>query len=39
MLAWKETPWWMIEGRTALIKKDKSKGSEASNYRPLNVFP
>ena len=32
-----EAPQWMTKGRTVLIWKDKSKGNEASNYRPLHV--
>ena len=34
-----ETPWWMIKGRTVLIQNDKSKGNEASNYRPITCLP
>ena len=26
---------WMVEGRTILLMKDPTKGSEASNYRPI----
>ena len=28
-------PDWMVEGRTILLMKDSTKGSEASNYRPI----
>ena len=28
----------MTEGRTVLIQKDKSKGNEASNYRPITCL-
>ena len=34
-----ETPRWMSKGRTVLIQKDKSKGNEASNYRPITCLP
>ena len=34
-----ETPWWMTKGRTGIIQKDKSKGNEASNYRPITCLP
>ena len=29
----------MTKGRTVLIQKDKSKGNEASNYRPITYLP
>ena len=29
----------MTKGRTVLIKKDKSKGNEASNYHPFTCLP
>ena len=32
-------PSWLIEGRTALLQKDKSKGNIASNYRPITCLP
>ena len=32
-------PIWMTKGRTTLIKKDKSKGNVASNYRPITSLP
>ena len=28
-------PDWVVEGRTILLMKDPTKGSEASNYRPI----
>ena len=34
-----ETPRWMIKGRAVLIQKDKSKGNEVSNYRPITCLP
>ena len=34
-----ETPRWMTKGITVLIQKDKSKGNEASNYRPITCLP
>ena len=34
-----ETPRWMTKGRTVLLQKDKSKGNEASNYRPIKCLP
>ena len=33
------TPAWMTKGRTVLRKKDKSKGTFASNYRPITSLP
>ena len=30
-----EVPEWMVEGRTVLIMKDPSKGTEVGNYRPI----
>ena len=37
---YKETkPAWMTKGRTVLIQKDKSKGTFASNYRPITCLP
>ena len=33
------TPGWMTKGRTVLIQKDKSKGTIASNYRPITYLP
>ena len=32
-------PSWLTRGRTLLLQKDKSKGNEASNYRPITCFP
>lgn len=32
-------PPWMTKGRTVLIQKDKSKGNEVSNYRPITCLP
>ena len=29
----------MTKGRTVLIQKDKSKGNETSNYRPITCLP
>ena len=34
-----EVPEWMVKGRTVLIQKDPSKGSVASNYRPITCLP
>ena len=34
-----EVPDWMTTGRTVLLLKDKSKGNEVSNYRPINCLP
>ena len=34
-----ETPAWMTIGRTVLIQKDHSKGTVASNYRPITCLP
>ena len=34
-----EVPEWMVNGRTFLIQKDPSKGSIASNYRPIACLP
>ena len=33
-----EVPDWMTTGQTVLILKDKSKGNEVSNYRPLTCY-
>ena len=33
------TPTWMTKGRTVLIQKDKDKGRDASNYRPITCLP
>ena len=32
-------PEWMVRGRTVLIQKDPSKGTQASNYRPITYLP
>ena len=32
-------PSWLTRGRTSLLQKDKSKGSVASNYRPITCVP
>ena len=32
-------PSWLTRGRTALLKKDKSKGNIASNYRSITCLP
>ena len=32
-------PSWLTKGRTALLKKDKSKGNIVSNYRPITSLP
>ena len=32
-------PSWLTRGRTSLLQKDKSKGNEASNYRPITCLP
>ena len=34
-----QTPSWMTKGRTVLLQKDKSKGRDASNYRPITCLP
>ena len=34
-----ETPQWMTKERTVFTQKDKSKGNEASNYRPITCLP
>ena len=34
-----QAPEWMTTGRTALVKKDKSKGNVASNDRPVTCLP
>jgi len=34
-----QTPTWTTKGRTVLIQKDKSKGRDASNYRPITCLP
>ncbi|XP_047475423.1 uncharacterized protein LOC125029527 [Penaeus chinensis] len=34
-----EVPDWMTTGRTVLLLKDKSKGNEISNYRPITCLP
>ena len=34
-----EVPDWMTTGRTVLLLKDKSKGNEMSNYRPITCLP
>ena len=35
----REKPRWMTKGRTLLIHKDKSKGRDSSNYRPITCLP
>ena len=32
-------PSWLTRGRTSLLQKDKSKGTVASNYRPVSCLP
>ncbi|XP_037776982.1 uncharacterized protein LOC119573954 [Penaeus monodon] len=32
-------PEWMVKGRTVLIQKDPSKGTQANNYRPIACLP
>ena len=34
-----EVPDWITTGRTVLLLKDKSKGNEASNCRPITCLP
>ena len=34
-----KVPSWMTKGRAVLIQKDKAKGKEASNYRPVTCLP
>ena len=31
----REVPHWLVEGRTILVMKDTSKGTEVGNYRPI----
>ena len=31
-------PEWMVRGRTVLIQKDPTKGTQASNYRPITLI-
>lgn len=35
----KQVPDWLTKGRTVLIQKDKSKGIDPSNYRPITCLP
>ena len=35
----KFVPSWLTRGRTPLLRKDKSKGNVASNYRPITCLP
>ena len=35
----RKKPWWMTKGRTVLLKKDKSKANEGSNWRPITCPP
>ena len=39
LIARLEVPEWMATGRTVLLSKDKSKGNEVSNYRPITCLP
>ena len=32
-------PSWLTRGSTAVLKKDKSKGYIANNYRPITCLP
>ena len=32
-------PSWLTRGSTAVLKKDKSKGYVANNYRPITCLP
>ena len=32
-------PSWLTRGRTSLLRKDKSKGNVAINYRPITCLP
>ena len=34
-----EVPKWLTTGKTVLIMKDKDKGPEVSNYRPITCLP
>ena len=34
-----KVPSWMTKGRTILIQKEKTKGNEASNFRPITCLP
>lgn len=33
-----DTPSWLTKGRTVLIIKDKTKGNEVTNYRPISCL-
>ena len=35
----KQVPTWLTKGRTVLIQKDKLKGNDPSNYRPITCLP
>ena len=35
----RKKPWWMTKGRTVLLKKDKSKANEGSNWHPITCPP
>ena len=39
MLTSGEVPSWMVNGRTTLIVKDKTKGDLVSNFRPITCLP
>ena len=32
-------PEWMVRGRTVIIQEDPTKGTQASNYRPITCLP
>ena len=34
-----DVPTWLTKGRTVLITKDKAKGKEVRNYRPITCLP
>ena len=34
-----QVPTWMTKGRTVLLQKEKAKGNDSSNYRPITCLP
>ena len=34
-----QIPTWMTKGRTVLLQKDKAKGNDSSNCRPITCLP
>ena len=39
ILTSREVPSWMVNGKTTLIVKDKTKGNLVSNFRPITCLP